>query len=54
MKPIQPIEDADQPEPKRPLTLEEQSDLIGAQMLASAQRLATDEKHRREIQKLLF
>jgi len=57
MKPteaIEPPEPSPESSPKKPLTLKEQSDLIGALMLASAQRLATDEKHRREIQKLLF
>ena len=40
--------------PPMPLTLEQQLADLGAQLLASAQRLATDEKHRLEIQKLLF
>lgn len=40
--------------PSSTLTLEQQLADIGAQLLASAQRLATDEKHRLEIQKLLF
>jgi len=40
--------------PSSTLTLEQQLADIGAELLASAQRLATDEKHRLEIQKLLF
>jgi hypothetical protein len=41
---------------KKPLLLTwaEQSDRLGALMLASAQRLATDEKRLAEIKKLLF
>jgi len=57
MTPIEPIEvppSSPESPPAGPLTLEEQSDLMGTEILASAQRLATDEKHRREIQKLLF
>jgi hypothetical protein len=37
-----------------PLTWAEQSERLGALMLASAQRLATDEKRLAEIKKLLF
>lgn len=36
-----------------PLILREKLDQLGAQMLASAQRLATDEAHQKAIQKLL-
>jgi hypothetical protein len=39
--------------PSSPLTRKQLAE-IGADILASAQRLATDEKHRLEIQKHLF
>jgi hypothetical protein len=43
------------PEPLAPsLTLQEQIDQFGAEILASAQRLATDPEHLKAIRKRLF
>ncbi len=44
-----------QPEPPAlPLTLQEQLDQLGAEVLASAQRLATDPEHLKAITEMLF